>query len=116
MNENVRNLVKRAGFVLWGNESHNPGDVVDWASRYDDELENYTQLLVNEVLRLQAEGTDVAEYFGIGPAPALESIDVDFTDEELLTYMKLAHEQGITFNRFVENAVRAAIDSFEADK
>ncbi len=110
MNENVKNLVKRAGFVLWGNESWNPGDVVDWSSRYDNELIEYTRLLVNEVLRLQREGTDVANHFGTEPAPVMESIDVDFSDEELLQYMKLAHEQDITFNKFVENALRAAIE------
>lgn len=115
MNENVKNLVKRAGFALWGNESWNPGDVVDWASRYDKELVEYTRLLVNEVLRLQREGTDVANYFGTEPAPAMESLELDFSDEELLQYMKLAHEQDITFNKFVENALRAAIEKFEAD-
>lgn len=115
MNENVKDLVKRAGFALWGNESWNPGDVVDWASRYDKELVEYTRLLVNEVLRLQREGTDVANYFGTEPAPAMESLELDFSDEELLQYMKLAHEQDITFNKFVENALRAAIEKFEAD-
>lgn len=110
MNENVKDLAKRAGFVLWGNESWNPGDVVDWASRYDKELVEYTKLLVNEVLRLQAEGTDVANYYGVEPAPAMESIELDFSDEELLQYMKLAHERDITFNKFVENALRAAIE------
>lgn len=115
MNKNVKNLIKQAGFVLWGNEAHNPGDVVDWSSRYDTELAEYTRLLVNEVLRLQAEGTDVANYYGVEPASALESIEVDFSDEELLQYMRLAHEQDITFNRFVENALRVAIDAAEIE-
>jgi hypothetical protein len=115
MNENVKDLVKRAGFALWGNESWNPGDVVDWASRYDKELVEYTHLLVNEVLRLQREGTDVANYYGVEPAPAMESIELDFSDEELLQYMKLAHTKDITFNKFVENALRAAIEKADAD-
>ena len=115
MNENVKNLVKRAGFILWANESWNPGDVVDWGSRYDKELVEYTKLLVNEVLRLQREGTDVVNYYDVEPAPAMESIDVDFSDEELLQYMKLAHEQDITFNKLVENALRAAIEKADAD-
>jgi hypothetical protein len=115
MNENVKNLVKRAGFILWANESWNPGDVVDWGSRYDNELVAYTRLLVNEVLRLQAEGTDVANYYGVEPAPAMESIELDFSDEELLQYMKLAHTKDITFNKFVENALRAAIEKADAD-
>ena len=115
MNENIKNLVKRAGFILWADESWNPGDVVDWAIRYDKELVEYTRLLVNEVLRLQAEGTDVANYYGVEPAPAMESIELDFSDEELLQYMKLAHTKDITFNKFVENALRAAIEQADAD-
>jgi len=37
------------------------------------------------------------------------SVPVDFTDEELLTYMKMAHEQDMTFNQFIEEALRQAI-------
>ena len=38
------------------------------------------------------------------------SVPMEFSDEELLTYMKLAHEQDITFNQLVEQALREAID------
>ena len=38
------------------------------------------------------------------------SVPMDFSDEELLQYMKLAHEQDITFNQLVEQALREAID------
>jgi hypothetical protein len=37
------------------------------------------------------------------------SVPVDFTDQELLSYMKLAHERDITFNQLVEQALRLAI-------
>lgn len=37
------------------------------------------------------------------------SMPVDFSDEELLKYMKLAHELDITFNEFVTQALREAI-------
>ena len=43
------------------------------------------------------------------------SVPVDFTDEELLKYMKLAHERDMTFNQFVEEALRAAIDAAKLD-
>jgi len=43
------------------------------------------------------------------------SIPVDFTDAELLKYMKMAHERDMTFNEFVEEAIRAAIDDFNRD-
>lgn len=36
-------------------------------------------------------------------------IAVDFSDSELYTYLKLAHELDITFNQFVERALIAAI-------
>lgn len=42
------------------------------------------------------------------------SVPVDFTDEELLTYMKIAHERDITFNQLVEEALQAAIDDYKA--
>jgi len=37
------------------------------------------------------------------------SIPLDFTDAELLHYMKMAHEHNMTFNAFVEMALREAI-------
>lgn len=40
---------------------------------------------------------------------------VDFTDEELLKYMKLAHERDVTFNQFVEDALREAIKNYDLD-
>ena len=40
-------------------------------------------------------------------------VPVDFTDEELLTYMKMAHDRDMTFNQFVEEALKAAIDEFK---
>lgn len=36
-------------------------------------------------------------------------IPLDFSDEELLKYMKLAHEQDVTFNQFVVQALTEAI-------
>ena len=113
MNDNVKNLAKRAGFVLWGNEEWNPGDVIDWASRYDKQFVKYTQLLVQEVLELQAAGTDVPAYFGITETDGKESIELEFVDEEILKYMKLAHERDITFNKFIELALRKAIEELD---
>ncbi len=37
-------------------------------------------------------------------------IQVEFSDEELLEYMKIAHDRDITFNRLVEIALQEAID------
>ena len=43
-------------------------------------------------------------------------VPVDFSDEELLQYMKLAHERDITFNELVEEALRHAIVEMEAGR
>jgi hypothetical protein len=46
MNDKVKELAEKAGFVLWGDETWNPGDTIDWSCRYDDELVNYTDLVI----------------------------------------------------------------------
>jgi hypothetical protein len=38
------------------------------------------------------------------------SIPVDFTDEELFTYMKMAHDRDITLNQLIEEALTSAIN------
>jgi hypothetical protein len=43
-------------------------------------------------------------------------VSVDFSDDELLKYMKLAHERDITFNQLVEEALRAAIERYKLDE
>jgi hypothetical protein len=43
------------------------------------------------------------------------SVPVDFTDAELLKYMKMAHERDITFNQLVEEALRDAIEDYQRD-
>lgn len=40
-------------------------------------------------------------------------IEVDFSDDDLLQYMKLAHQMDITFNELVERAVKAAVDEYD---
>ena len=43
-------------------------------------------------------------------------VPVDFSDEDLLQYMKMAHERDITFNQLVEEALRHAITEVEAGR
>jgi len=43
------------------------------------------------------------------------SVPVDFTDEELLKYMKLAHERDMTFNQLVTEALIEAIEDHKRD-
>lgn len=44
------------------------------------------------------------------------SVPVDFSDEDLLQYMKMAHERDMTFNQFVEEALRHALAEVEAGR
>jgi hypothetical protein len=43
-------------------------------------------------------------------------VPIDFSDEELLQYMKLAHERDITFNELVEEALRHTISEYETGR
>jgi hypothetical protein len=43
-------------------------------------------------------------------------VPVNFTDAELLQYMKMAHERDMTFNALVEEALRHAIDEYNAGR
>ena len=44
-----------------------------------------------------------------------EEVVLELTDQELLTYMRMAHELDITFNEFVERALQAMIDRYKED-
>jgi len=48
MNERIKDLAEQAGFVLWQDEPWRPTDVIDWSSRYDDELKKFAELIVLE--------------------------------------------------------------------
>ena len=77
MNERIRELAEQAGFVMWQNEPWNPGDVVDWSVRYDDELKKFAELIVRECADVACkhmelnEGTDynlggkIKKHFGV---------------------------------------------------
>ena len=43
------------------------------------------------------------------------SITVEFSDEELLEFMKMAHDRDITFNQLIEQALTEAIKNHEKD-
>ena len=42
-------------------------------------------------------------------------VEIDFSDEDLLQYMKLAHERDMTFNEFVTQALTEAIQAYGTD-
>jgi hypothetical protein len=43
------------------------------------------------------------------------SVPVDFSDEDLLKYMKIAHERDITFNQLIAEALTEAIEDYKRD-
>ena len=43
-------------------------------------------------------------------------VPVDFSDEDLLKYMKMAHDRDMTFNELVEEALRHAIEEVKAGR
>ena len=71
MNERIKKLAEQAGFMLWKNESWNPGDVVDWSARYDDELIKFYDLIVRECANVAADRDaldiyeEIREHFGV---------------------------------------------------
>ncbi len=42
-------------------------------------------------------------------------VPVDFSDEELFKYMKMAHERDITLNQLIEEALKSAIEDYDRD-
>jgi len=58
MNDKIKELLEKAGFGLWADEDWNPGDIVDWSARYDDEMNRFVQLLVDECVSIASEETD----------------------------------------------------------
>jgi hypothetical protein len=118
MNENVKNLAAFAGFILWGTEEWNPGDVVDWASRYDNELIKFATLIVDTTLRLKESGSDPYEYFGIPKEdqPEMEDIELDMDHELMMISMMAAHKKNITFNKFMEDALIKLINQTTSEE
>jgi hypothetical protein len=78
---------------------------VDADQAWDDV--KYTDLDVDEDFLAKAQAIVSDEDYD-----TRVQVPVNFTDEELLTYMKLAHERDITFNQLVEEALREAIAEF----
>jgi hypothetical protein len=52
MNEQIKLLAEQAGFVLWKDEDYNPGDIIDWSSRYDNELQKFSELLIAKCIEI----------------------------------------------------------------
>jgi len=76
---------------------------VDKNNAWDDV--NYTDLEVDDDFIQKCLSIKAGEDYD-----TRVSVPMDFSDEELLQYMKLAHDLDITFNQLVERALREAIN------
>jgi len=45
-----------------------------------------------------------------------ETIELDFNDDELFKYMKLAHENNMSFNEWVAHSLKAVIKQVEVEE
>lgn len=51
MQQRIKHLAEQAGFILWTDEDWKPhNEVIDWSSRYDDELKKLVHLVVQECI------------------------------------------------------------------
>jgi hypothetical protein len=74
-----------------------------WMSQAWDDVE-YVDLETNDDWLEKAEAIFAGEDYD-----TRVQVPVDFSDEDLLQYMKMAHDMDITFNEFVERALIKAI-------
>lgn len=91
---------KKALFDETSSRGHDPEDSVDGRKYIDLDVEA-------DILEKAS-----AMYEGV-PYDTRVLMEIDFDDDLLLSAMKLAHEQDITFNQYVENALRRMLEELE---
>lgn len=52
MNKKLKSLAEKSGFLLWEGESWNQGEVIDWSSNYDKEIENLYNNILKECIKV----------------------------------------------------------------
>lgn len=69
MNQRYKKIAEKAGFMLWADEDWNPGDVVDWSMKYDQQLEKFAELIVLECAEFTHPVTRkfIFEHFEVEP-------------------------------------------------
>jgi hypothetical protein len=65
MNERIKELAEQAGFECWKDEPYRPeGQVIDWASNYDEELEKFAELVRADEREALTKKPPVKSYCG----------------------------------------------------
>jgi hypothetical protein len=74
MNDRIKELAKQAGFVLWADEEWKPdGAVIDWSSDYDNDLEKFAELIIQECMEQLVKEGDAWEQFSRNPPEGQET-------------------------------------------
>lgn len=97
------------------NSTHQPQHLAEAAARNVNDKEAWEGV---EFVDLDVDDDFIQKCLAIKAGEDYDtrvSVPVNFTDGELLTYMKLAHERDITFNALIEEALREAIKEYERD-
>ena len=56
MNPRIKELAEDAGFCFWEDEEWKPhGAIIDWSAEYDKEFQKYTELLIEDIIKLNYE-------------------------------------------------------------
>ena len=56
MNPRIKELAEDAGFCFWEDEEWKPhGAIIDWSAQYDKEFQKYTELLIEDIIKLNYE-------------------------------------------------------------
>ena len=65
MSERTKELAEQAGFECWKDEPYRPeGQVIDWASNYDEELEKFAELVRADEREARTKKLPVKSYCG----------------------------------------------------
>lgn len=52
MNDRLKKLAEKAGFEFWGEEPWRPkNQMIDWSSDYDNELDKFSKLIIQDVAK-----------------------------------------------------------------
>lgn len=97
MKDNVKKLASEAGFILWGEESWNQGEIVDWSSGYDDALVKFAQLVAEDCVgKCKSIENDITlEEFDWTPLGAVEEIQFLISQEfDLGDVLEASNENG----------------------
>jgi hypothetical protein len=65
MNERMKTLAEKAGFIFWGEEEWGHGSTsIDWSSDYTKEFNEYTKLLIEECVKVVQGKTSAEQLYG----------------------------------------------------